>query len=241
MVCLASLAEHKADREGARSLRVLVQRGGERGDRRVAISCSADERYEAAANRRRKREDCRKMAQEARQTALKHTHKLPRRLISSRFVWPGLSRDVGLWTRSCLRCQQSKIQTHVKSSVPAIHVPSRRFSHVHIDIVGPLPSSQGYSYLLTMIDRTTRWPEAVPLSSISTESCVRAFISTWVSRFGVPSTLTSDRGAQFTSSVWAGVCRTLGKTMYQEVGWRTWYKECEENPKHSQDENYHCP
>jgi len=135
-----------------------------------------------------------------------------RRLISARFVWHGLSRDVGLWTRSCLRCQQSKIQTHVKSSVPAIHVPSRRFSHVHIDIVGPLPSSQGYSYLLTMIDRTTRWPEAVPLSSISTESCVRAFISTWVSRFGVPSTLTSDRGAQFTSSVWAGVCRTLGIT-----------------------------
>ncbi len=40
----------------------------------------ADERYEAAANGRRKREDYRKMAQEARQTALKHTHKLPRRL-----------------------------------------------------------------------------------------------------------------------------------------------------------------
>jgi hypothetical protein len=40
----------------------------------------ADERYEAAANGRRKREECRKMAQEARQTALKHKHKLPRRL-----------------------------------------------------------------------------------------------------------------------------------------------------------------
>jgi hypothetical protein len=40
----------------------------------------ANERYEAAANGRRKREECRKMAQEARQTALKHTHKLPRRL-----------------------------------------------------------------------------------------------------------------------------------------------------------------
>ena len=133
-----------------------------------------------------------------------------RRLVSARFVWPGLSRDVGLWARSCLRCQQSKIQTHVKTSVPAILVPSRRFSQVHIDIVGPLPSSQGYSYLLTMINRTTHWPEAVPLSSISTESCVRAFISTWVSSFGVPSTLTSERGAQFTSSVWARVCRILG-------------------------------
>jgi hypothetical protein len=40
----------------------------------------ADERYEAAANGRKRREECRKMAQEARQTALKHMHKLPRRL-----------------------------------------------------------------------------------------------------------------------------------------------------------------
>ena len=98
----------------------------------------------------------------------------------------------------------------MKSSVPAIPVPSRRFSHVHIHIVGPLPSSQDCSHILTMIDRTTCWPEAVPLSSISTETCVKAFISTWISKFGVPSILTSDRGAQFTSSVWDGVCRFLG-------------------------------
>ena len=39
-----------------------------------------------------------------------------------------------------------------------------------------------------MIGRTTLWPEAVPLSFVSTEVCVRAFISTWVSRFGVPAT-----------------------------------------------------
>ncbi len=40
----------------------------------------ADEKYEAAANGRKKREECRKMVQEARQTALQHTRKLPRRL-----------------------------------------------------------------------------------------------------------------------------------------------------------------
>ena len=75
------------------------------------------------------------------------------RLLSSNFVWPGLSKDVGLWTRTCLRCQQSKI-------------------HVHLDLVGLLPSSQGFSYLLAMIDRTSRWPEAVPLSSIPSESAL---------------------------------------------------------------------
>ena len=61
-----------------------------------------------------------------------------------------------------------------------------------------------------MIDRTLRWPEAIPLSSITAESCARAFISTWVSRFGVPALLTSDRGAQFTSSIWLEVCSVLG-------------------------------
>jgi hypothetical protein len=40
----------------------------------------ADERCEAAAKTRKRREECRKMAQEARQTALRHTYKLPRKL-----------------------------------------------------------------------------------------------------------------------------------------------------------------
>ena len=47
----------------------------------------------------------------------------------------GVTAEQGLLSRSCLQCQRSKIQNHVKTSVPAIPVPSRRFSHVHIDIV----------------------------------------------------------------------------------------------------------
>ena len=123
------------------------------------------------------------------------------RLLSSKFVWPGLAKHVGLGTRSCLPRQQSKIQSHVKSPVPSIPVPGRRLSHVHLDLVWSLPSCQGFSYLLTMIERTSRWPEAVLLSSITSETCARALISTWVSRFGVPALPTSDPGAQFTSSV----------------------------------------
>jgi hypothetical protein len=56
----------------------------------------ADERYEAAANGRKKREEYRKMAQEARQTALKHTHKLPRRLWDNEGK---TSRRWGVWSK----------------------------------------------------------------------------------------------------------------------------------------------
>ena len=97
----------------------------------------------------------------------------------------------------------------MRSSVPSIPVPGRRFFHVHLDLVSHLPSSQGFSYILTMIDWTSRWPESVRLSSMTAEACAQAFISTWVSKFGVPALLISDRGAQFTSLVWSEVCSIL--------------------------------
>jgi hypothetical protein len=87
----------------------------------------------------------------------------------------------------------------------------QRFSHVHVDIVGPLPvSSQGFKYLFTMLDRTTRWLEAVPLRSVEAATCAAAFVDSWVARFGVPAQLTSDQGRQFTSAVWSHLSQQLG-------------------------------
>ena len=133
-----------------------------------------------------------------------------RRLISRSFVWEFLSKDVNLWAQSCLDCQRSKIQTHVKSPVLHIPVPGRRFSHIHVDLVGPLPQSNGFSYLFTIIDRSTRWPEAVPLQSTTAEECAKVLLRSWIPIFGVPAVITSDRGAQFTSSVWSALCKFLG-------------------------------
>ena len=89
-------------------------------------------------------------------------------------------------------------------------MPEKRFESLHVDLVGPLPLSQGFSYLLTIVDRFKRWPEAIPLSDMSAMTCARAFLSNWVSRYGVPSTLTSDRGRQFVSDLWKKTASLLG-------------------------------
>jgi transposase InsO family protein len=89
--------------------------------------------------------------------------------------------------------------------------PTQWFSHLHVDLVGPLPqSASGHSHLFTVVDRSTRWAEAIPLRSTTADCCVAVLVDGWVSRFGVPHRIASDRGPQFTSAVWSAFTSRLG-------------------------------
>jgi hypothetical protein len=52
-----------------------------------------------------------------------------------------------------------------------------------------------------VVDRSTVWAEAIPLQSTIADSCAAALVQGWVTCFGIPQQITSDRGAQFISSV----------------------------------------
>ncbi len=132
-----------------------------------------------------------------------------RNLNSSRYVWKGLSTDVTAWAKACFGCQQAKVHRHVQVPPQHFPVPTRRFSYIHVDLVGPLPASKGYTYLFTIIDGTSRWPETIPIAATSTLDCANALFQGWVSRFGVPAVITSDPGTQFTSFLWAALCSLL--------------------------------
>jgi hypothetical protein len=124
------------------------------------------------------------------------------RLISARFCWKGMAADITAWCRVCQGCNHGKVTTQPAAPAQPIPIPHSRFTHVHVDLVGPLPvSSGGFNHIFTMIDRSTRWLEAVPLKDTSATSCADTFVATWVARFSVPELITSDRGPQFTSAV----------------------------------------
>ena len=133
-----------------------------------------------------------------------------RRTICKSFVWPHMKKQIAEWARTCLACQRSKIQRHIRKDPKNIEIPPGRFDHIHIDIVGPLPPSKGFRYCLTIIDRFTRWPEAVPVAEISADSIATAVYSTWIARFGTPLTITTDQGTQFESQLFTSLTRLLG-------------------------------
>jgi cleavage and polyadenylation specificity factor subunit 1 len=98
-----------------------------------------------------------------------------RRLVSSRFIWKSCAADVTQWCRDCVGCARAKVQVHVKTQPELIQIPDQIFQHVHVDLVGPLPVSEdNQAYIMTIIDRTLRWAEAVPLTSMTAEKCADA-------------------------------------------------------------------
>lgn len=132
------------------------------------------------------------------------------RLVSERFIWPGLKKDVRVWVRECIPCQKSKVTRHTIAPVGNYGLPDARFSEVHMDLIGPLPISSGYKYCLTAIDRFTRWPEVIPLTDITAESVTQAFLFNWISRYGCPKKIVTDQGRQFESRLFHSLAKMCG-------------------------------
>ena len=130
-------------------------------------------------------------------------------IASSKFVWPNIKADCTNWAKQCIPCQRSKVTRHTTPEIGHFQVPSRRFSHLHVDIVTLSPSN-GYSHLFTIVDRFTRWPVAIPIRDMSSESILDAFAHGWIAQYGIPAAVTSDRGAQFSGALWDQLLKHWG-------------------------------
>ena len=130
------------------------------------------------------------------------------RRIGEFYYWPNMKRSVENFVTSCHPCQATK-RNNIKPKVGKFPIPDRRFSSLHLDVVGPLPESRGFKYLLSIYDRSTRYYEAVPMSEATAESCCHAFLHGWVQRYGLPSSACSDNGNSFIAKLWKDLQKTL--------------------------------
>ena len=128
--------------------------------------------------------------------------------IAEEFYWPTLKRDVEFFYKCCVPCKKVKPGRKLMGS-GEFKVPDRRFSRVMVDIVGPLPPSYGYKFLLTAICRSSRFLQAIPLQEATSSAAAAAFLHHWVALMGVPSMVTSDNGASFTANLWKDMLAKL--------------------------------
>jgi len=70
--------------------------------------------------------------------------------------------------------------------------------------------SKGYQYCLTILYRITRWPEAIPVKNISTETIAKQFFNNWIARCETPLRITTDQGRQFEADLFQRLSKLTG-------------------------------
>ena len=130
--------------------------------------------------------------------------------IKERFNWYGCRKDVEYWCRTCDICASRK-PPYRRAKAPMkqynVGYPLERCS---LDIMGPLPSSNNAKYLLLVSCYFTKWLMVIPLETIDAKTVATKLIERFVSVLGVPATLHSDQGTNFSSNVFKEMCLILG-------------------------------
>ena len=118
----------------------------------------------------------------------------------ARYIWKGLNKHIKAIIKTCDACQKSKTARHERAK-PGTYPSSRtRFKNIHLDLVGPVEQSSGdHKHLLTIIDRSMRFPVAIPFLNTDAQTIWRSLEASWIQLFGKLVNLITDQGSQFTA------------------------------------------
>ncbi|KAG9458138.1 hypothetical protein H6P81_002646 [Aristolochia fimbriata] len=125
-------------------------------------------------------------------------------LVTRHFYWPGLEEDVEEYVRTCLVCQQDKVERRRPGCLlDPLPIPSRPWVSVSMDFISNLRRTEGVDAIMVVVDRFSKYGTFVVVSADCTaEEAVKAFMSNIVKHWGVPCTIISDRDPRFTGKFW---------------------------------------
>jgi len=83
--------------------------------------------------------------------------------------------------------QNMKVRPYTKSAYQHNPLTNEGLSEIHVDLIGPLPESDGNRYVLMCVDRFTRWFTATPLPRQDVQTVISAwFPPDGVANYGSP-------------------------------------------------------
>jgi transposase InsO family protein len=122
------------------------------------------------------------------------------------FYWPTAVANATRIVRSIRGCQFYTRRTHLPAQTLHTIPITWTFAVWGLDLVGPLQKAPGgFTYLLVAIDKFSKWIEVQPLTSIGSKQAV-AFFTNIIHRFGVPNSIITDNGTQFTGKKFLDFC-----------------------------------
>lgn len=131
--------------------------------------------------------------------------------IQIKYFWPTLVKDVTLFIKTCHQCQiNKKAQGKPAGYLQPIPLTTcKPLDRITIDFLGPLPSSNNKKYILVFTCQSSKYVIAKATKS-SDANTVAKFLIHYITQFGVPRYLTSDRGLHFKNKIMNDTCQNFG-------------------------------
>ncbi|KAJ8406907.1 hypothetical protein AAFF_G00291830 [Aldrovandia affinis] len=144
----------------------------------------------------------------------------PQELAPRRFWWRGMERDVREFVAACNICARNKVsQLALSGLLRPLPVPHRPWSHIALDFVTGLPSSNGHTVILVIVDRFSKAAHFIALPKLPSALETAHLMMDHVFRLhGLPQDVVSDRGPQFASRFWRAFCSLLGASVSLSSG-----------------------
>ncbi|XP_068232106.1 uncharacterized protein [Palaemon carinicauda] len=136
------------------------------------------------------------------------------------------------WISACTSFQTSNVHRHTDSGLGNIPQSQHRVAYICVNVLDPLLTLQGHYYMVTITDCCTCLPEAIPMETVMSASCISALLSGWIVNLGIPEHITSDRGTTFTSQLWTSSANLLGNALHQTTAYNPAAK--------GEVEDFHC-
>ncbi|KAI2644548.1 Transposon Tf2-6 polyprotein [Labeo rohita] len=132
-------------------------------------------------------------------------------LLRSRFWWPQMASEVSQHVRACSVCAMTNTPRQLPcGKLVPLPIPTRPWSHIGIDFVTDLPSSNNYTCILVIVNRFSKSCKFIPLNCLPTAMETAEALLHFIFRYhGLPEDIVSDRGPQFISRVWHAFFRNL--------------------------------
>jgi len=114
--------------------------------------------------------------------------------------WPTAVADAEKLVRHCEGCQFFAKRTHVPAHEIQTILSSWPFACQGLDMIRPFkPAPGNFKFVFVLIDKFSKWIEYMPLVKATSKKAVE-FLNQIIHRFGIPSSIITDLGTQFTGT-----------------------------------------
>ena len=130
--------------------------------------------------------------------------------VKNNYYWPTMKKDIEEYCKTCETCI-ANTKTPYRALLHPLELATEPFQVIGIDFLGPIrpASPNGNNFIMVITDYFTKWVEAIPLPDQKAITTADALYKHILQRHGLPKTIITDRGTNFTSKLFEHLCAKL--------------------------------